>query len=92
MARISDELNNVTKLSLSEMDSGMAIKDFPGKYNNDINALKNKINELVDLINNQNEVIRNLENRLISTVNNAISEYTNRFNQLDDKYVKKTNQ
>ena len=87
MARTSSTLSNTSKISLEQLDSGSAVRNFPTKYNGDIADLQNKINELVDLLNAQNQVIRDLETRLIATVNANRSEIINTMDQL---YVKKT--
>ena len=84
---ISDRLNNAQKVTLSELESGSAIKDFPTKSNGDIAALQQKVNDLVDLVNKQNQVIKELEARYISALNTYRSEVVDK---LDQFYVKKT--
>ena len=87
MAKTSNDLRNSVNVSLSPINPDMAIHDFPEKYNGDITALQNKINELVNLINVQNQVIRNLEADCIRMYNKYYSEVVN---NLDQFYVKKT--
>lgn len=86
MAKTSD-LTNKTYVALSQLTPETPIHEFPGKYNGDIAALQNKINELVQLINLQNQVIRDLEAKYINALDTHRSET---INLLDQFYVKKT--
>lgn len=58
-----------------EIKPGTPIKEFPGYYNQDIEALVNKINELEDAIEQKDTEIEEMKRSFNSALNKLRAEY-----------------